>query len=45
MDPYIIIKYNETTYRTKTLVNGGKKPSWNEKIVIPITTIGKINEL
>jgi Ca2+-dependent lipid-binding protein len=43
MDPYITIKHKETIYRTKTLINGGKKPSWNEKIVIPITKLSKIN--
>ena len=36
MDPFIQIKYNSKTYRTRVLEEGGKEPKWNEEFEIPV---------
>ncbi|KAH7295825.1 hypothetical protein KP509_27G067400 [Ceratopteris richardii] len=35
-DPYVVLEYAGTRYRTKTDTDGGKNPTFNEKYVLPM---------
>ena len=36
MDPFIIMKYGKTKYKTKVLEEAGVNPVWNQEFLIPI---------
>jgi Ca2+-dependent lipid-binding protein len=35
-DPYVVIEYGPNKFRTRTDTDGGRNPSFNEKIVVPL---------
>lgn len=43
MDPYVVLEYSgKERVRTKTHENGGKTPSWNETLKIPISSLDDV---
>jgi Ca2+-dependent lipid-binding protein len=36
MDPYVVVRYEKKTYKSKVHQNGGSYPIWNHQFLIPI---------
>ena len=39
MDPYVILEYDNVTYRTPTNHKSGKSPLWNYSIELALTSL------
>ena len=40
MDPYVVIEYRGTKYKTRTHQSGGKNPFWNQEFQLSVGAIG-----
>lgn len=40
MDPFVIIEYQGTKYKTSVIQGGGKKPVWNDLFEIEVHSMG-----
>jgi Ca2+-dependent lipid-binding protein len=45
MDPFVLINYIGTIFKTKTKNEGGNNPVWNESFDIPIQSMGDFLEI
>ena len=39
MDPFMVIEYNNTKYKTPVHQDGGKTPVWNHELLIPLRSM------
>lgn len=39
MDPYVVVKFNGRTYKTRVHQSGGKQPRWGDEFELPVEAL------